>query len=84
MQTRHFFSGDGKQTEGVVVTQIQFGHEGKLGQVGQRFQIIRMHAFGFALFAIGRDVVIGVAHRPLQAFQLQSADFIAAGFFNRV
>src|SRR5574343_1369809 len=63
--TRH-----GEQAEGVVVAQIQLGHKRELAEVGQALQVVRMHALGLALGAVGRDVVVGVAYRPLQALEL--------------
>jgi hypothetical protein len=74
----------GEQAERVVVAQIRLGHERELAEVGQALQVVRMHALGLALLAVGFDVVVGVAHRPLQALQLQGRNLVAAGGLDRV
>jgi hypothetical protein len=62
VQARHLAARHGEQPEGVVVAQIQLGHEGELGEISQGVQIVRMHTLLKALLAVGLDVVVGVAH----------------------
>ena len=83
VQARQLLAWHGKQAKRIVIAQIRFSHERKLGQVGQRFQIVRMHTFVVKGFFVVWHVVVSVLERPLQALQLQRGDFVAAGLFNR-
>ena len=65
-----------------MVAQGDFGHERELGQVGQRFQVIRVHTLGIKGGFVKRHVVIGVLQRPAQTLQLQGADLVTAGGFD--
>ena len=84
MDARDLLTRYGKQTKRVVVAQVLLGGEGELGNISQRFQVRRVHAFGVKGFAVMRHVVIGVLHRPAQALQLQRFNFITAGGFDRI
>ena len=84
MQAGELGARHGEQAERVVVAQVELGHEREFAEVAQRFQIIRVHTLGLAFAAIGFDVVVGVADRPLQAFDLQRGNLVAAGGFDGV
>ena len=84
VQAREFLARHRKQAKRIVIAQIRFGHERKLGQVGQRFQIVRVYTFIVKGLFVVWHVVISVLERPLQALQLQRGNFVAAGFFNRL
>jgi hypothetical protein len=57
---------------------------GKLGQVRELLQILRLHAGGVELPAVVRHVVVGVLERPFKALQLQGGDLVAAGFLDGI
>ena len=84
MYAADLFARDGKHAKRIVVAQILLGGEGEFGDIGQRLQVGRVHAFGIKGLAVVRHVVIGMLHCPAQALQLQRLDFIAAGGFNGV
>ena len=82
MHPRNAFARHGKQTKGIVVTQVRLGGKRELGQIGQRLQIVGVNALILAFLAKGSDVLVGVVNAPLQALQLQGGDFVAACRFN--
>ena len=61
MQAGQFVARHGKEAERIVVAQVQLGHEGKFGQIGQGLQIVWMHALVIKGFLVGWHVVIGMA-----------------------
>ena len=77
-------SRHGEHAKGVAVAQIRLGGEGKLGDVGQRLAVARVHASGVELGAVHGRVGIGVLQGLLQALELQAAQLVDAGFFNRL
>ena len=79
MQARELLTGHCEQTKWVVITQIGFGHEGKLCQVRQGFHVIGVYTGCHAFIAKRFHVVVGVAQRPLQSLQLQGCDLVATG-----
>ena len=61
-----------EHAEGIGVAQVLLGGEGKLAKVGQRLEVVGMDAGGVELGAVMRDVLVGVAHRPLETAELQA------------
>jgi hypothetical protein len=49
-----------EHAEGVVLAQIRLRGEGKFREVGERLQVLRLHARSIELPAVGGDVVVGV------------------------
>jgi hypothetical protein len=84
VHARHALARDREQAERVMVAQRLLVGEREFRQVGQRFQVVRVHAGVIKSLAIVRDVVVGVLERPAQAFQLQRLQFVAAGVLDRV
>ena len=84
MQAGNLGARHGKQAKRIVVAQVRLGHEGELGKVSQTLEIIRMNTLFDAFLAVGLDVVVSVAQRPFQAFDLQGGNFVATGNFNRI
>ena len=78
------FTRHSKHAKRVAVAQIRFGGERKFGNVGQRFAIVRVHTCGIELGAVHRRIGIGVLERLLQALELQTAQLVDAGLFNRL
>ena len=73
MQAHALLARDGEHAEGIGVAQVGLGGEGKAPQVVELTQIVGMDACRLALGAIRRLVVVGVAQRVAQAFELQGA-----------
>jgi hypothetical protein len=73
---------DREHVERVVVAQVLLARKREFRQVGQRLQVVRMHAGGVERGAVMRHVVVGVLERPLQALQLQGLQLVLAGGFD--
>jgi hypothetical protein len=71
MDARHPVLRHGEHAERIIVAQVPLGGEGKAGEVGQRPDLVWMHAGGVELGPVDRRVLVGVIERPFQAFQLQ-------------
>ena len=84
MNARDVLPRDGEHAERVIVPQILFHGEGKLREIGEALQIIRVNALRVERRAIMRHVLVSVAKRPFQARELKRGDFIATGDFDRV
>ena len=84
MQPRQFVARHGEHLERIIVTQVGFDGEGELGQVFEAVQIVRMDACGIEALLVEGHVVIGMAQRPFQPFNLKRADLVPAGDFNGV
>ena len=84
MDARALLARHGEHAEGIAVAQILLGGEGKLGEVGEVAAIVGMHAGGIELCAVERRVVIGMAQRPAQPFELQAPRSRRAGVLDRV
>ncbi|KML39349.1 hypothetical protein VL15_38420, partial [Burkholderia cepacia] len=59
--------------------QVVLRREREFREIGERLQVVRMHARRIERAAIVRDVVVRVAQRPLHALELQRLQFIATG-----
>lgn len=77
MEAHDLLARDGEHAERIGVAQVILGGERKFRQIGERFQVVRMHTDLIEPGAVKRRMGIGVAQRPLQPFQLQRAQFIA-------
>ena len=73
MDAHALLARDGEHAEGIGVAQVGLGGEGKAPQVFEPAQIVGMDARRHAFGAIRRLVVVGVAQRAAQAFELQRA-----------
>ena len=71
--------GNGEKTKGIGIAQILFHRKRKLGQIFQALQIVWMYALGLTLHPVVLDLIVGVAHRPLQPFHLQGTQLVPAG-----
>ena len=74
----------GEHAEGIVVAQVLLGGEGELGEVGQRVEVVGMHAGGVERLPVVGHVVVDVPQRPLQPLELQGGDLVARGDLDRV
>ena len=72
----------GEEAKGVVTPQIRFHCERKAGQIGQRLQVIGMHAGRIEALFIMRHIGVSMGQGPAHPLKLQRFDFIAAGGFN--
>ncbi len=84
MQAHDLLARHRKQAEVVIVAQVVLVGERELGEVGERFQVVGMHAGGVEPLLVHRHVVIGMAQRPFQAVELQRLDLVARGDLDRV
>ena len=84
MNASAVFARHSEHAKGVAVTQVRLGGEGKLGDVGQAFAVVRVHACRVELGAVHGRIGIGMLQRLLQALELQAAQLVDAGLFNRL
>ncbi len=84
MDARDVLARHGEHAEGVVVAQVALHRERKLRQVGERLQVVGVHALGIEGLAVVRHVVVGALQRGAQAGELQRGDLVAAGGFDGV
>ncbi len=84
MDAHHLGLRHGKQAKRIVVAQVGLVGERQLGDIGKLFDISRMNATRRKAVLIHRDVVIGMPGGPLQAFNLQRANFVDRGDFYRI
>ena len=68
----------GKQAERIIVAQVFLGGEGKLGEVRQGLDILRLHARRIHLFAVRKNFFIDPIYGLLQSFELDLFD-LASG-----
>ena len=83
VDAHHLLARHGKQTERIIVAQDFFIGEREFRQIGQRLQVVRMHARFVKSGAVMGHVVIRVLERPFHAFELQRLQFILAGALDR-
>ena len=60
MDTHHLLHRYREGVEGIVVTQVLLGGAGKLAQIAQLTEIIRVNPRRVELTAVHRDIFIGV------------------------
>ena len=68
----------------LVLAQVILHREGKVPQVRQGAQILRVHAGALALHAVRRDPLVGVMEDVLQARELQRTQLILARALDRL
>ena len=73
-----------EHAERIVCRRSSFVVKGNLAMSASRSKIVRMNAGGVELLPIGRDAFIGVAERILQAHELERANLVDAGLFDRL
>ena len=78
------FAWHGEHAKGVAVTQIRLGGERELGDVGQALAVIGVHACRVEFGTVNRRIGVGVLQGLLQALELQAAQLVDAGLFNRL
>ena len=83
VDAHHLLPRHGEQAERVGVAQVGLLAERELGQILQADQVVGMNAGVPALGPVGSDVVVGVAHRPAQPFELQAAQLVRARGLDR-
>src|SRR5439155_24790491 len=74
----------GKHSEGIVVAQLLLGRERQPRQIGERLQVVGMESGFLEHGVVMRHVVVGVPQRPLQAFELQRLQLVAARGLDRL
>ena len=84
VDAHHLLHRHRKGIKGVVVAQILLGGAGKLAQIAQFVEIVRMNARRVEFTAIHRHIVVGVLQGPLQTLGLQGLQLVARCAFNRV
>ena len=84
MDAHALLARDGEHAERVAVAQVLLGGEREFRQVGQASAIVRVHTGCVELGAVDGGIRVRVGQRGLQALELQRAQFVDAGFFNRV
>src|ERR1041385_1002626 len=68
----------------IVVAQLVFGGEGKLAQVVERLEAVRMHAGLVEGALVMRDVVVDMAQRPFSTLELQRGNLVAGSYLDGV
>ena len=66
MDPRNLRLRNSKQAEGVIVAQVAFVREGKLGQIAQILNVVRMNTGCIKSFAIVFNIRVGVVQRRAQ------------------
>ena len=84
MDALHLLTRDRKHPERVIVAQVLFNRERKLGQIGQLRQVIWVNPRRVKAGLVMRHVFIGMPQRPFQPLQLQRGNLVAAGNLDRV
>ncbi len=83
VHAHHLLARHREHAERVVVAQVLLGGERELRQVGERLQVVGVHALRVEGLAVVRHVVVGALQRRLQALQLQRGELVAAGGLDR-
>ena len=60
MNAQHLLARHGEHAEGVVLAQVVLGGEGKLGEILERLQVVRVSACRIEGCAVVLDIGIGV------------------------
>ena len=69
----------GEHAEGIVLAEVVLDGKRKLGEVVQRYQVGGSDPGVVEPRFVVRDIVVGVLQSRLEARQLESRDFVAAG-----
>ena len=72
-----------EHTERIFLAQVILGGERKAREVGEGFQIARVNTGRVELLTVVRNVLISVVHGLLEPRELQRAQLIDAGLFDR-
>lgn len=81
MDVNDFFVWYGEHVIGVVIVQILFGGEWKLGKVGQGFKIFWVDVGGVEFGFVVWYIVVNVVQCLFQMCGLECDDFIVVGSF---
>ncbi len=84
MHANQLFARHCEHVEGIIVAKIGLHREREFGEIGELFEIGRMHAGRIERLFVMRDVVIGVPERPGETRGLQRHDLVARGAFGLV
>ena len=84
MDAAELLARHGEHAERIGVAQVLLHGEGKLREVGERLQVVRMHAVVVEPLPVEGRVLVGVADRPLHPLELQPGDLVARGVLDGV
>jgi hypothetical protein len=84
VNTHDLLARHSEHAERIVGAQVVFYGEWKLREIIQRAQVMRVHARRAEALAIVGDILVGVLQGPLQTLQLQGAQLVDAGGFDRL
>jgi len=73
-----------EHAEGIGAAQVGLAGEGKPAQVGQRAQVVGVHAVRIEAGAVHRRVAVRVPQRRLQPLELQRVQLVDAGGLDRL
>jgi len=69
--------GNGKESEGIVVSHILLGNEGKTLEIVKRLNVFGLDASLVHLFCVSGNLCVDSAYGFLQAFKLQRFNFFS-------
>ncbi len=72
-----------EHAERIILPQVVLAGEREFGEIGQVFQVTRLHACGVEFLPIVRNVFVGASQRCLQPLALQRLQRVAACGFDR-